>query len=184
MNQKNLFLLLFILGFGIVNCTGISKENKDGKLDENTENLLLLDYLNKTSVEFLEINGYWKDNWNVYHKIYAQKSYLGTTGFWEGLINRIIVQFDNSTRTLYVKGINEPSWADCNGNGTQGENNVECYSRIVWTKFNDFYYYCEIVYNKGSLEEAKSDPTTADATNPDTGGCGGFSWTKFEQKLD
>jgi len=107
-------------------------------------------------------------------------------GFWGGLINPVIVEFDNNTKTLYVKGIKEPSWADCNGNGTYGERGVECYSRVVWTKYNNDYYYCEIVYNKGSLEQAKSDPATADSSNPASGGCGvlSFPWTKFDQKLN
>jgi len=104
-------------------------------------------------------------------------------GFWGGLINPVIVEFDNNTKTLYVKGIKEPSWADCNGNGINGEPGVECYSRIVWTKYNNDYYYCEIVYNKGSLEQAKSDTTTANSSSL-ASGCGGFSWTKFDQKLN
>lgn len=166
-----------------VNCFGNIQKNKKDKLDETGENLLLLDYLNKTNIEFLEINGSWKDNYSGYHQIYAEKNPIsGVHGFWEGLTNKIIVEFDNSSKTLYVKGINEPSWADCNGNGTNGENGVDCYSRIVWTKYNDSYYYCEIIYNKGSLDEAKNDPTTADASNPASGGCGGFFWTKLERR--
>jgi len=184
MRVKNFFTILIAFGL-LVNCFGLETDKKDSGLDKNAEILLLADYLNKTNVEYLEINGKWKDNWNTYHYIYAEKNaFSGLHGFWEGLINRVIVEFDNNTKTLYVKGINEPSWADCNGNGTNGQSGVECYSRIVWTKYNNDYYYCEIVYNKGSLEQAKSDPTTADSSNPASGGCGGFSWTKFVQKLD
>lgn len=184
--MKKIFLFNLLIGIlYLVNCKnlGLEKEEKD-LFDKNTETFLLLDSLNK-SQEFLEINGFWKDNFGGYHNIYASKSAsYGTKGYWEGLTNRIIVEFDNSSRTLYVKGINEPSYADCNGNGTNGQSGVECYSRIVWTKHNDSYYYCEIVFNKGSLDAAKSDPATANATNPDSSGCGGFSWTKFVQKLD
>jgi len=184
MRVKNFFTILIAFGL-FVNCFGLTTDKKESGLNKDAENLLLADYLNKTSIEYLEINGKWKDNWNTYHYIFAEKNPIsGVHGFWEGLVNRIIVEYDNVSKTLYVKGINEPSWADCNENGTNGEKGVECYSRIVWTYYNNHYYYCEIVYNKKSLDQAKSDPATANATNPDTSGCGGFSWTKFEQKLN
>jgi hypothetical protein len=180
MRLKNI-LTIFIGLHLFVNCFGLGQQKNEGKWDEKQENLFLLDYLQKTSIEFLEINGKWKDNFGGYHNIYAEKNPLsGLHGYWEGLINRIIVEFDNSTKTLYVKSVKEPSWADCNGNGTNGQVGVECFSRIVWTKYNDAYYYCEIVYNKGSLEEAKNDPSTANSSNPSTGGCGGFPWTKLQ----
>ena len=188
MRVKNFFTILIAFGL-LVNCFGLRTDKKDSGLDKNAENLLLADYLNKTNVEYLEINGKWKDNW-TYHYIYAEKNaFSGLHGFWEGLINRIIVEFDNNTKTLYVKGIGEPNYgdlysADCNGNGINGEPGVECYSRIVWTKYNNDYYYCEIVYNKGNLEQAKSDPTTANSSNPASSGCGNSPWTKFVQKLD
>jgi len=131
--------------------------------------------------------------------LHKKNAFSGLHGFWEELnpyysyfTIRLIVEFDNNTKTLYVKGINESDYVDCNGNGTYGERGVECYSRIVWTKYNNKYYYCEVVYGKGSLEQAKSDPTTADSTDPENRGCGGSGspdspgspWTKFVQKLN
>jgi len=189
MRVKNFFTILIAFGL-LVNCFGLRTDKKDSGLDKNAEILLLADYLNKTNVEYLEINGKWEDNFNGKHYIFAQKNaFSGLRGFWEELnpfsyTIRLIVEFDNNTKTLYAKQINEPSLADCNGNGTNGDPNVECYSRIVWTKYNNYYYYCEVVYGKGSLEQAKSDPTTADSSNPESGGCGNYSWTKFEEKLD
>ena len=187
MRVENFFTILIAFGL-LVNCFGLGTDKKNSGLDKNAENLLLADYLNNTKVEYLEINGLWKDEFNFFHYIYAEKnSFSGLYGFWGGLINPVIVEFDNNTKTLYVKGIGEPIFgeysADCNGNGIGGEPGVECYSRIVWTKYNNDYYYCEIVYNKGSLEEAKRDSTTADSSNL-ASGCGGFSWTKFDQKLN
>ena len=191
MRVKNFFTILIAFGL-FVNCLGLVTDKKDSGLDKNAENLLLADYLNlannlnETKVEYLEINGKWKDNFDGEHYIFAQKNaFLGFRGFWEVLYLdfnsytiRLIVEFDNNTKTLYVKEKN-----------SQG---VEKYSRIVWTKYNNHYYYCEIVYNKGSLEEAKRDSTTADSSNPESGGCGGsdspdspgFPWTKFDQKLN
>ena len=197
MRVKNFFTILIAFGL-LVNCSGLGKDKKDSGLDKNAENLLLADYLNlannlnETKVEYLEINGKWRSDFgeNSYiFYIFAEKNaFFGFRGFWEDFTIRLIVEFDNNTKTLYVKGIGEPIFgeysADCNGNGTNGETGVECYSRIVWTKYNNDYYYCEIVSNKGSLEQAKSDPKTADSSNPESGGCGNFSWTKFVQKLN
>ena len=191
MRVKNFFTILIAFGL-LVNCSGLGKDKKDSGLDKNAENLLLADYLNKTNVEYLEINGKWKDDFGsgIVYDIYAEKNALsGFQGFWGDFNYRIIVEFDNNTKTLYVKGIGEPNYggpfsADCNGNGISGEPGVECYSRIVWTKFNNDYYYCIVVYGKGSLEQAKNDPTTADSSNPASSGCGNSPWTKFVQKLD
>jgi len=188
MRVKNFFTILIAFGL-LVNCSGLGKDKKDSGLDKNAENLLLADYLNKTNVEYLEINGKWKDDSDYVYQIYAEKNaFSGFQGFWGDFTYRIIVEFDNNTKTLYVKAIGEPRFGeitiDCNGNGIGAELGVECYSRIVWTKYNNHYYYCEIVSNKGSLEEAKSDPTTVDSSNPESGRCGIFSWTKFVQKLD
>ncbi len=183
--KKNLFLTILIGLWAFVNCKNLGLDkNEEDLFDKKAETFLLLDDLNKTP-ELLEINGKWKDNYNSYHKIFALKSSTyGTIGYWEGVTNPIIVEFDNITKTLYVKGINEPIWADCNRNGTNGESGVECYSRIVWTNYQDSFYFCEIVYNKGSLDEAKNDPTIANPTNPALSGCSSFPWTKFTTKLD
>ena len=183
MRVKNFFTILIAFGL-LVNCFGLGKDKKNSGLDKNAENLLLADYLNlannlnETKVEYLEINGKWKDDFDGKHYIFAQKNaFSGLHGFWEELnpysyTIRLIVEFDNNTKTLYAKNKN-----------SQG---VDEYSRIVWTKYNNKYYYCEVVYGKGSLEEAKSDPATADSSNPERdGACGdNFRWTKFEEKLD
>ena len=191
MRVKNFFTILIAFGL-LVNCSGLGKDKKDSGLDKNAENLLLADYLNKTNVEYLEINGKWRadfgENSYIFYIFAEKNAFFGFRGFWEDFTIRLIVEFDNNTKTLYVKGIGEPDYggefsADCNGNGIRGEPGVECYSRIVWTKYNNYYYYCEIVSNKGSLEQAKSDPATADSSNL-ASGCGGFSWTKFDQKLN
>jgi len=192
MRVKNFFTILIAFGL-FVNCLGLGTDKKDSGLDKNAENLLLANYLNlanilnKTKVEYLEINGKWRADFGGIYYIFAEKNaFFGFRGFWEeyNYTIRLIVEFDNNTKTLYAKQINEPFMTDCNGNRTPEESGVECYSRIVWTKYNNKYYYCEVVYGKGSLGQAKSDPTTADSSNPESGGCGGFSWTKFDEKLD
>ena len=199
MRVKNFFTILIAFGL-LVNCFGLRTDKKDSGLDKNAETLLLADYLNlannlnKTNVEYLEINGKWRSDFggtSYIFYIFAEKNaFFGFRGFWEELnpfsyTIRLIVEFDNNTKTLYVKE-NESDYVDCNESQTTGDPNVECYSRIVWTKFNNDYYYCIVVYGKGSLEQAKSDPATADSSNPASGGCGvlSFPWTKFDEKLD
>lgn len=187
MQKKNLFWVNLIIWGFLASCFGPFKANKEDDKNKDAENFVLLEL---ASHEFLEINGKWQDNFNTTHEIFAEKSILTeTNGHWNtsssyGNSNRSIVKFDNTTKTLYVKANDEPSWADCNGNGTKGETGVPCYSRIVWTSYNNKYYYCEIVYNKASLAEAEGDTTTADSSNPDSSGCGGFSWTRFDTQLN
>lgn len=184
MREKNIFLVsLLVLGF-LASCFGPFNKEEENK---DVENLILLEIASK---EFLEINGTWKDNYNTQHQIFAEKSLsTGTNGYWNtssnfGNSERTIVEFDTILKTLYVKTSNEPGYADCNGNGTKGETGVKCYSRMVWTNYNNKYYYCEIVFNKATLEEAKNDPATANSSDPDNSGCGGFPWTRFEEQLE
>jgi hypothetical protein len=61
MRVENFFTILIAFGL-LVNCFGLGTDKKNSGLDKNAENLLLADYLNKTNVEYLEINGKWKDN--------------------------------------------------------------------------------------------------------------------------
>jgi hypothetical protein len=159
----------------------IQKKDKDKiKIDEKVFYLLLTIF---NSNEPLEINGSWKDNNENSYKIYAMKNpYLGLSGFWQKQNQpKTIVDFDNTAKVLYVKSLNEPSNVDCNANGINNEQGIECYSRIVWTNYQDKLYICEIVSNKATLEQAKNDSTTADSSNPDVSGCGANPWIQLQR---
>ncbi len=159
----------------------IQKKDKDKiKIDEKVFYLLFMIF---NSNEPLEINGRWKDNNENYYKIYAMKNpYLGLNGLWQKENQpKTIVDFDNTAKVLYIKSFNEPSNVDCNANGINNEQGIECYSRIMWTYYQDKLYICELVLNKPTLEQAKNDSTTTDSSNPDAGGCGPNPWIQLQR---
>lgn len=142
-------------------------EKDDEKKQENAALLVAL------APHAMEING----TWSVFSEteiISAQASLAaGAAGTWVDSgsygYTREVVEFDNATRTAYVR-FPRQSWM------LLGSCTTTCYGRRVWTQYQSRYYYCEVVYNKTSLAEAKADTATADATNPTTGGCNGYSW--------
>lgn len=181
--KNKIFIVGLISLWGFVSCIGPFKKEEENK---DIENLVLLEVASR---ETLEINGTWKLTQQFMQytitltsRIFAQKSLLtGTEGSFNlklesdvpNLSNTEeqynIVDFNNQTRTFYIKETNEPQGVDCNGNDTRGEVGVECYRRIQWTisyisaLLDDGLFIC-LTANKSTLEEAKNDPTTA---NPD-----------------
>jgi len=149
--KKNLKLIiaLFLLGASL-GC--FHEKNK-----KDSEAALLLGLLPQP-VQDLEIVGNWTDNYGGSHVITNASWDYNTTGYTQ---QSVIVEYHNASNTLY----------------SQDQSN-NLYSRVVWTQIaNNQFYSCTIVYYKATLEEAKNDPATADATDPATGGCGGFSWS-------
>ena len=54
------------------------------------------------------------------------------------------------------------------------------YSKLVWTEPTaGSFYYCYVDFGKDTVEAARTSTQAADASDPDTTGCGGFSWTKL-----
>jgi hypothetical protein len=62
--------------------------------------------------------------------------------------------------------------------------NPDKFTKIVYTEpQNDSFYYCWVEFSLDTLEAAQASPASADASSPDTGGCGGsFPWTKATKK--
>lgn len=52
------------------------------------------------------------------------------------------------------------------------------FSQFNWTRFDDALWYCQIVFDAETEEEATSHPQ-ADSSDPSQGGCGNFSWSKL-----
>ena len=141
--------------------------------------------------EQMEINGNWKDGFNwAQHTIGVAKTLDGeVSGNWiddssanlgGSRVVGVVVEFSNQIRTAYVRtGV--PSWCGSSGDCECYDAQV-CFNRNVWTISNGKVYYCQIVYNKPTLNEAKADPTTADASSPSSGGCGFGSWTELKPR--
>jgi hypothetical protein len=61
----------------------------------------------------------------------------------------------------------------------QGNTYNPClWSRFDWTEANGKLYYCATAYNAVTEAAALATPA-ADATDPETGGCGSFQWTEL-----
>jgi hypothetical protein len=58
--------------------------------------------------------------------------------------------------------------------------NPNTFAKVVWTEpVGGSFHYCFVDFGRTTLMAAETTTKTADATNPDVGGCGGFSWTKL-----
>lgn len=83
-----------------------------------------------------------------------------------------VVEFDNAANVGFTQ---EPADDPYNPNK---------FNKVIWTEpKNNSFYYCMVDYGKDSLALAKASTLTADASDPDTKGCGGkFPWTKATKK--
>lgn len=153
--------------------------------------------------EQMEINGNWKEGltsdppgyW-AKHNIGASKSLFGeVSGYWiedssenefGGVVNGVVVDFSNSKRVSYLQ-TPVPDWCAKQGdtypNCTCFDAGV-CYQRRLWTRFNGSFYYCDTVFNKTTLAEAKSDPgSPVNYANPTAAkSCGFASWTELKPR--
>jgi hypothetical protein len=62
--------------------------------------------------------------------------------------------------------------------------NPNKFAKTVYTDLaNDSFYYCMVVFSAATLAEARASTATADASDPENGGCGGtFPWSKATKK--
>jgi hypothetical protein len=108
----------------------------------------------------VEVIGEWSDSFGGMPTISATK--------WDA---DTIVEFDNTKNIAIVQAAPDDMF------------NPNKFSRYVWTDLKDGgFYYCTEVFGKDTAALAKADPATSDATAPDTGGCGGFPWTKMSPR--
>jgi hypothetical protein len=58
--------------------------------------------------------------------------------------------------------------------------NPSKFNRFVWTAITGgSFYYCTVDFGLATLNDALASTKTADDSDPDASGCGGFSWTKL-----
>lgn len=172
---------LIMAAFLTTNCWFPGFESAE---DEPMEDLLLVAVALPST---MEINGSWDDNFGSSHTIQGSKANAleAGTGSWNtDTTDRTILEYSNDTRTVYTRtGV--PSW--CTSQGTDGLSSEcecfdagTCFSRFMWTKSQDKFYYCELIYNKPTLEEAKSASAPIDDSDPANSGCDGFSWNRLD----
>jgi hypothetical protein len=80
-----------------------------------------------------------------------------------------IVEYDNRKNFAITQNPEDDDW------------NPSKYNKIVWTDVEDgSFYYCWVDFALDTAEEARNTTETADASDPESGGCGGFSWTRLK----
>ena len=79
-----------------------------------------------------------------------------------------IDSFDNTTRSAITQTVSTDQY------------NADKYSKQVWTTpANGSFYLCTVDSGLATAAAAAASAKTADATQPDTAGCGGFGWSKM-----
>lgn len=110
-----------------------------------------------TKAEPIAIAGTWKNNFGGSDVISSRK--------WNTAAMSL---FDNTKR-----------WA-ITQNADDDQYNPSKFSKVVWTApSGGSFYYCMVDFGLDSLALAQATTKTADDSDPDKSGCGGFSWTKL-----
>jgi hypothetical protein len=108
----------------------------------------------------IALEGAWDDQWGASHEI-ADELWLDSYG------NTFHIA-DYSNLDSYAIAQNDAAnyW------------NPSLWSRFDWTLSGGAVWYCQTAF-AASTEAAARGTAPADATDPATGGCGGFSWTRM-----
>ncbi len=80
-----------------------------------------------------------------------------------------VVEFDNDENFAITQ------------NAADAEFDAEKFNKEVWTEpdGDGVFYHCTVDYSLDTAEEARTTSETADDTDPESGGCGDFAWTKL-----
>ena len=162
MKSKTFFL--FPLLAAVVACSG----QKDSDSGETAEDTGTEDTGTEDTGEVQEdvaISGEWEDNWGGSHSI-------ENTSWTSGDSLYHISEYDNDAQFGIAHNDAGNPW---NGN---------LWSRFDWTTDSaGATWFCHTAYDASGPQEALATPA-ADATDPPTSGCGGFSWTQLRTALD
>ncbi|MFT7520567.1 MAG: hypothetical protein ACI9MC_002716 [Kiritimatiellia bacterium] len=112
----------------------------------------------------LAIMGTWADSWGTLHTI-------DDTNWQQGTFSFEIASYDNDVGVVIVH------------NGADNDWNPGLWSRLDWTESPDGMWYCQTAYDAATQQEAE-DTEGANASDPVSGGCGGFPWTQLTEPLD
>ena len=118
--------------------------------------------LDATSVA-IEVGGVNVDEWATEHTV-TDDVWVQASSFGTGIYN--ISQFDNTDNFAIAQ------------NDASNTLNPSLWSRLDWTWYQDAFYVCQTAFDAAD-EAAALATAPADATDPPTGGCGGFSWSNL-----
>lgn len=108
----------------------------------------------------IELNGNWVSDFGTE----VIDSFVWDAGF----MKLDVVAYDNGTNTAITQNPADDAW------------NPSKFNKVVWTEPTDgAFYYCIVAFGLDSDAAAWASEASADATDPATGGCGGFPWTRL-----
>ncbi len=108
----------------------------------------------------LEIIGSYTDSWGGTHEISATDWVQGDSSFR-------LTTYNNDANFVIAQNASTNAW------------NPDLWSRFDWHEDGDGrLWYCQTAYDAASETDAVGTPP-ADATDPATSGCAGFSWTEL-----
>jgi hypothetical protein len=106
----------------------------------------------------IEIEGTWQSNFGDTEIIDSER--------WGALA---ILEYDNAENYAITQNPADFEW---------GPN---LFNKSVWTEIQDgSFYYCLVDFSRDTADEARNTTNTADASDPESGGCGGFEWTRLD----
>ncbi|TXD38434.1 hypothetical protein FRC98_06005 [Lujinxingia vulgaris] len=148
-NRVDLMALVLAAGLSLVAC---------GETDEPAEvDCSTMPCDPEPEEQGIEVAGEWETNFGGQETI--------TEEVWGPML---LTEYDNAAREAITQ------------NTPDAEYGPNTYNVIVWTEpVDDSFYYCMVAFDQETVEEARAIEAEADASDPENGGCGGFSWTKM-----
>ena len=118
----------------------------------------------------LEILGSWKSNYDALEKIDATSWTSTSSGV---TTTYSMVKFDNEANMVITQNASDASY------------DPDKFNKVVWTDIvEDTFYYCMVDYSQETAELAETSTVSADASDPENSGCGGFSWTQLTTHVE
>ena len=110
----------------------------------------------------IEIGGIWFSNYGTTATISKAK--------WD---SQTVVEFDNEANHAITQNASNDAWFP------------NKFSRQVWTAISgEQYYHCTVDFGLDTAMAAKTTTKTADASDPENGGCGMFPWTRYGRPIE
>jgi|SRR6478672_1262660 len=102
-------------------------------------------------------------------------NYLDNYGYPQNITSNKWIMGDSIFTYCQVKNSKNKLIAQ---NGSSNPYFPNLYSQFDWTTYENSLWYCQIVYDAPTPQAAASSPP-ANSTNPTTGGCAQFPWSKL-----
>lgn len=92
-----------------------------------------------------------------------------TADTWDVGVVQTIIAWDNAENWTVTQ------------NPDDAEFSPSKFNKLVWTEpdANGEFYYCTVTFDEETAEAARTTDKTADPSDPENTGCGGFAWTKL-----